>query len=162
LYESQRIVRVDSDLIHSQVVQPTLRFLSQQGFEGPNEEFLNANDHYRDGDFRDAITDAHNAFESTLKAICDQRGWQYEAGARVSDLLRVVRSKGLLPSYLDASFDQLAATLASGLPQLRNNQGAHGQGATPIRTPAYVAAYALHLTATNILFLAEAHGALDS
>ena len=70
-----------------------------------------------------------------------------------------VRANGLLPSYLDASFDQLTATLRSGLPEVRNEEGAHGQGATPRETPNYVAAYALYLAAANILFLAEAHKA---
>ena len=110
---------------------------------------------------KDAITDANNAFESTLKTICDQRLWEYQQGARASDLLKVVRKGGLLPNYLDASFDQLAATLKSGLPEVRNEQGGHGQGPIPRETPGYVASYALHLAAANILFLAEAHKAMD-
>ena len=156
-YESGKITRVDSELIHSQVVQPALLFLNQPGFEGPREEFLDAHAHYRSGEYRDAITDANSAFESTVKAICNQRGWEFSPGASASELLKTVRSNGLLPNYLDNSFDQLAATLSSGLPRVRNNEGAHGQGATPAKTPAYVAAYALHLAATNIVFLAEAH-----
>ncbi len=161
-YESGRIVRVDSELLHAEVVRPVLQFLNQKGFAGPRDEFLSAYDHFRAGENRDVITDANNAFESTLKAICEQRRWSYSPRARASDLLKVVRSKGLLPTYLDNSFDQLAATLKSGLPEVRNNQGAHGQGPTPKETPDYVAAYAIHLAATNILFLAEAHGALGS
>ncbi len=46
------------------------------------------------------------------------------------------------PDYLDKSFDQLIATLSSGLPRVRNEEGAHGQGAKPRATPPYVAAYA--------------------
>ena len=118
---------------------------------------MKAHGHYRAGETKDAITDANNAFESTLKAICDQRGWQYSNGARASDLLKVVRENGLLPSYLDNSFDQLAATLKSGLPKVRGEEGAHGQGAIPRETPDYVASYALHLAAAKILFLAQAH-----
>lgn len=161
-YESGRIMRIDSELLHAEVVRPVLQFLNQKGFGGPRDEFLSAYDHLRAGENRDAITDANNAFESTLKAICEQRGWSYSPRARASDLLRIVRSKGLLPDYLGNSFDQLAATLKSGLPEVRNNQGAHGQGPTPKETPDYVATYAIHLAATNILFLAEAHGALGS
>ena len=74
--------------------------------------------------------------------------------------LKVVRAHGLLPDYLDASFDQLVATLKSGLPKVRNQVGAHGQGAIPRETPDYVAAYALHLAAAKILFLVEAHKAM--
>ena len=62
-----------------------------------------------------------------------------------------------MPSYLDNSFDQLAATLKSGLPRVRAEEGAHGQGSVPRETPVYVAGYALNLAAANILFLAQAH-----
>ncbi len=159
-FEDGKIFRVDSELVHREIVRPVLRYLHERGFEGPREEFLQAHAHYRSGETRDAIVDANNAFESTLKAICDQRQWAYDRGGRASDLLKVVRVNGLLPDYLDPSFDQLAGTLKSGLPKVRNEVGAHGQGARPRETPDYVAAYALHLAAAKILFLVEAHKAM--
>ena len=70
--------------------------------------------------------------------------------------MKVLRAQGLLPDYLDKSFDQLVATLSSGLPQVRNVKGAHGQGPQRTETPEYVAAYALHLAASNIVFLVDA------
>lgn len=118
---------------------------------------MSAHKHYRAGETKDAITDANNAFESTMKAICDQRGWPYQSGATASQLVRVVKENGLLPDKMSKSFEQLAATLKSGLPPVRNEEGAHGQGSDPHRTPDYVAAYALHLAAAKILFLVEAH-----
>ncbi len=160
-FEEGRIFRVDSELIHSEVVRQALRFLNEPGFEGPRDEFLRAHGHYRSGEIEGAVTDANNAFESTLKVVCEQRGWPYPPGARASDLLKIVRNKGLLPDYLDNSFDQLVATLKSGLPKVRGEKGAHGQGAKPQRAPDYVGAYALHLAAANILFIVEAHKALD-
>ena len=156
-FEDGKIIRIDSELIHSEVVKPALRYLQQRGFEGPREEFLKAHTHFRNGEMKDAVTNANNAFESTLKTICKQRKWQYPQGATASNLLNIVRGNGLLPNYLDNSFDQLAATLKSGLPKVRNEQGGHGQGPTPRETPEYVAAYALHLAAAKILFLCEAH-----
>ena len=160
-YERGKIIRVDSELIHSEIVKPALAYLGEPGFEGPRDEFLSAHTHYRAGETKDAITDANNAFESTLRAVCDQRGWSYPDGAPVSALLKILRDNGLLPDYLDNSFTQLAATLRSGLPQVRNREGGHGQGATPRETPDYVAGYALHLAAVNILFIVEAHKAMD-
>lgn len=91
-----------------------------------------------------------------MKAICDIKDWEYKKGARASDLLKILRAKDLLPDYLDNSFDQLAATLSSGLPKVRNEEGGHGQGAQPRATPSYVAAYALHLAAAKIVLLVEA------
>ena len=160
-FEGGRILRVDSELIHSEVVRPALQYLNEPSFEGPRDEFMKAHGHYRSGEMKDAITNANNAFESTLKVVCERRGWSYPRGARAAELLKTVRKHGLLPDYLDNSFDQLAATLHSGLPKVRGEQGAHGQGAKPRRTPDYVAAYALHLAAAKILFIVEAHKAMD-
>ncbi len=156
-FEESMIIRIDSELIHSEVIKPALRFLQQQGFEGPREEFLKAHEHYRDGDTKSAITNANNAFESTLKTICDKNKLQYPEGSTASKLLKIVLKNGLLPGNLGKSFEQLAATLQSGLPNVRNKQGGHGQGSIPLETPEYVAAYALHLAAAKILFLCEAH-----
>ena len=156
-FESGKIIRIDSEFFHSEVVRPALRYLQLRGFEGPREEFLKAHAHFRVGEMKDAITNANNAFESTLKAICNQRQWEYPHSARASDLLKVVRANELLPNYLDNSFDQLAATLKSGLPAVRNEQGGHGQGPSPRETPEYIAAYALHLAAAKILLLCDAH-----
>jgi len=155
-FESGQIVRVDSALVHAEVVRPALHLISDPRFAGPQEEFLSAHAHYRAGEYKDCVTDTLNAFESTMKAICDIKKWEYKKGARASDLVKVLRGNGLLPDYLDNSFDQLIATLSSGLPKVRNEAGGHGQGAEPRATPAYVAAYALHLAAAKIVLLVEA------
>jgi hypothetical protein len=155
-FEEGKIFRVDSELIHAEVVRPALRLLSDSRFSGPEEEFRSAHAHYRAEEFKDAVADALNAFESTMKAICDIKKWPYNKGARASDLIKVLRANNLLPDYLDKSFDQLIATLSSGLPKIRNEEGGHGQGAQPKATPSYVAAYALHLAAAKIKLLVEA------
>lgn len=154
--EATRIVRVDSQYVHAEVVKPALALLAGKGFEGPRQEFLAAHQHYRAGEHRQAVGMAANALESTFKAIFDQKGWAYQKGARISDLVKVARANGMWPDYMDASFDQLLATLQSGLPKIRDNDASHGQGAKPKSVPAYVAAYALHLAASKIVFLAEA------
>ena len=160
-FEAGKLICMESELLHSDVVRPSLAYLNHEGFEGPRAEFLKAHTHYRAGETRAAITEANNAFESTLKAICDQRSWPYPEKPGASHLLKTVRENGLLPDYLDQSFDQLAATLKSGLPKVRGQEGGHGQGPNARPTPRHVAAYALHLAAAQILFLAEAHQALN-
>ena len=155
-FEVGQIIRVDSELLHAEVVKPALHFLADERFSGPRDEYLSAHAHYRAGENKDAITDANNAFESTLKTICDLKGWEYPAGATASKLLKVTRDNKLLPDYFDKSFEQLAATLQSGLPKVRGEEGAHGQGAEPKATPNYIAAYALHLAAAKIVLLVEA------
>ena len=154
--ESTRLIRVDSQYVHAEVVKPALTILSGKDFEGPRQEFLTAHQHYRAGEHRQAVGMAANAVESTFKAIFEQKGWAYQKGARISDLLKVARANALWPNYLDASFDQLVATLQSGLPKIRDNDASHGQGATPKNVPSYIAAYALHLAASKIVFITEA------
>lgn len=154
--EEERLIRVDSQYMHAEVVKPALAILSGREFEGPRQEYLAAHKHYRAGEHRQAVGMAANAVESTFKAIFDKKGWAYQKGARISDLVKVARSKGLWPDYLDASFDQLVATLQSGLPKIRDNDASHGQGATPKKVPGYIAAYALHLAASKIVFITEA------
>jgi hypothetical protein len=43
--------------------------------------------------------------------------------------------------------------LESGVPTIRNKEGGHGQGHEIKEVPEYLTSYALHLTATNLLFL---------
>lgn len=99
---------------------------------------------------------AANALESTFKAIFTAKEWPYVKSARISDLVKVARKHKLWPDYLDLSFDQLVATLQSGLPKIRDNDASHGQGATPKNVPSYLAAYALHLAASKIVFVVAA------
>ncbi len=142
--------------MHAEAVVAALTLLSKPGFEGPQREFLGAHEHYRAGRYKEATTEAAKAFESTMKAICELKGWSYQPGARASDLLKVLRANRLWPDYLDASFDQLVATLSSGLPRVRNEDAAHGQGGVPRAVPGYVAAYALHLADSKMVLMAEA------
>lgn len=152
-FENERIMRIDSQYVHTEVVKSALSLLHTEAFSGAEDEFMSAHAHYRQGEYKDAIVDAGAAFESTMKTICDRMNWTYERGARASDLLKVLHRNRLFPDYLDKSFEQLLAVLKSGLPEVRNHEGSHGQGASPRRTPDHVAAYALHLAATNMVFL---------
>lgn len=155
-FETDQLIRIDSQFIHSEIVKPAIDLLSGPGFSGPRQEFLAAHQHYRNGENRQAVSMAANALESTFKAIFDSKRWQYPKASRISDLVKVARSNQLWPDYLDASFDQLVATLQSGLPKIRDNDASHGQGAIPKEVAGYIAAYALHLAASKIVFLVGA------
>ncbi len=155
-YESGQIMKVNSQYMHSEVVKPALVFLSDPIYEGANEEFLKAHEHYRRRDYKDCMTNCLKAFESCLKAICDGRGWSYDdEKSAAKDLIRIVFSHKLIPTYMQSHFTALISTLESGLPTIRNRKAGHGQGSKKIVVPEYLAAYALHLTASNILLLAK-------
>lgn len=154
-YVEGQIIRVDSHYVHAEVVKPAISLLKHAGFQGPSEEFLSAHKHYREGRNKEAISDALKAFESTMKAICAAMKWTVPENATAKPLIDACFANGLIPSSLTGQFSSLRATLESGLPTIRNKMGGHGQGQKPVEVPDHVAAYALHLAATNIVFLVE-------
>lgn len=155
-YEAGQIIRVDSQLIHAEIVRPALHMLSASMCEGANEEFLSAHAHYRKGRYKECLNDSLNAFESCLKAICKKRGWAYTEKDTARRLIAIVFDEGLIPDFMQSHFSALRSVLESGVPTVRNRLGGHGQGPEKIIVPEYIAAYALHLTASNIVLLARA------
>jgi hypothetical protein len=159
-FEEGKIIRVDSQFIHAEIVKPAIALLHEIGFAGASEEFLQAHEHYRAKRYPEAIAGALKSFESTMKGICDVRAWKYSSSATAKGLIDVILSKELIPSSLESHFSGFRSVLESGLPMLRNKQGGHGQGKDPVVVPPHLAAYALHLAASNIVMLVEAHKAL--
>ena len=160
-YEGGQIFRIDTEFMHREATIPALRVLSDPRFLGADQEFRAAHEHLKAGEYRDCAVDANNALESTMKAICDAKGWTYEKGARVSDLVKLLRREGLFPDFVVLSLEQLLATLKSGLPVVRNEIGGHGQGSAPVEVPEYMAVYALNLAASKIRLLYEAFAASE-
>lgn len=159
-YVNGILVRLDSQFAHAEVVKPALGLLNASGFDGPADEFMRAFQHYRHGRHKEAVAEALKAFESTMKAICEARKWSYPSTSTAKQLMEILFDKGLVPKILESHFTNLRAAMESGLPTLRNKTSGHGQGAVPVEIPAYFAGYALHLMASNIIFLVEAHKAL--
>ena len=156
-YESGKIIKMDSQFIHSEAIKPVLTMLSDPTYKGANEEFLKAHEHYRKGRYKECLNECLKAFESCLKTICKKRNWQYDdKRSTVKDLIQIVFDNELIPTFMQSHFSALKSTLESGLPTARNRQSGHGQGPTQVIVPEYIAGYALHLTASNILLLAKA------
>jgi hypothetical protein len=154
------IVRVDSKYLHAEAVRPALDLLHGAGndFAGPLQEFLQAHEHYRKGETKDAITWALKSFESTLKSICTSRSWTFDPQIdSAKKLLEIVFTNNLVPSFLQAHFTALRSVLESGVPTVRNKTSGHGQGPAPTSVPYHLTRYVLHLTASNIVFLIESH-----
>lgn len=153
-FEGTSIIQLDSQYVHSEAVKPALSILSDKRFHGPQQEFLHAHEEYRKArpedhkKLEDVVAGALKSFESTLKVICDLKKWQYDPKATAAPLVQLVIDKGLIPSYLQSSLE--------GLATLRNRIGGHGQGSQIRDVPYYLASYALHLSASNIVMLVEA------
>lgn len=144
--KQNQIIRIDSSHINQEVVEPVLDFLRGDDFRAANEKFWSALKNYRAGDYEHCITDANAAFESVMRVICKQRGWNSNGTA--DGLIKTLSKKEFIPNYLQSYF-------AQGLPPLRHNQGSAHGSLEPVEVPVYMAGYALHLAATNILFLMQ-------
>ena len=159
-FESNELIRVDSEFLHSEAVKPALTVLRGSAFKGANEEFLIAHEHYRHGRYKECLVDALKTFESTMKAICKLRGWATQPGDTAKALISILSLKtGYSRHTLIRSSPLFDRCSSSGIPTVRNKNGGHGQGTDPFVVPEYLARYALNLTATTILFLVEANSA---
>ena len=155
-FTNGQIVRIDSEFIHAEVVKPVLKLLDQQHYAGAQQEFLKAHEHYRKGNAKEALSECLKAFESVMKAICDKRGWNYSNNATATPLIQVCFDNGLIPSFWQSHYSSLRNLLESSVPTGRNKLSGHGQGTTPVSVPDHLVAYMLHMTASAIVFLAEA------
>ena len=154
-YKSGKIVRVDSELIHAEVVKPALSLLADPMYAGANDEFQKAHAHYQARRNKECMNECLKAFESCLKVICDKRGWAYKDAATAKDLVDIVLDKGLIPRFMESPFNGFKSALI-GVATLRNKRSGHGQGGKIVEVPESMASYALYLTASNILLLARA------
>lgn len=155
-YAQDRIDRIDDEFLYTKVAQPALNALKAHGFDRALREFLSAHQHYTRGEIEDAITDANNAFESTMKVICEHRNIRLSGSENATELINHMVSK-ILPAYLSSSIKSFS-NLLQGLPTVRNKtpSSGHGGGSSSETAPAYMAAYALNLAATNITLLVQA------
>ncbi len=159
-FESGEIIRVDSRLIHAEVVKPALALLNAAEYAGANAEFLEAFEHYRKGDTKECLNECLKAFESTMKAICTKRNWAFKPTDTASALIDVCLKNDLIPPLMQSHIGGVRAALESGIPTIRNRLSGHGQGAQVVNVPEHYASYMLHLTATTIQFLVESEKAL--
>ena len=160
-FNGGQIVRVDSEYMHSQAIKPTIRLLYKRRYSGAQQEFLNAHQHYRKGETKEALNDCLKALESVMKTICDKRRWRYHPkNATAKALIDVCFDNELIPEFWQSQYAALRTLLESGVPTGRNRLSGHGQGTAPVEVPDHIAAYMLHMTASAIVFLAEAEAQL--
>lgn len=152
--ESNELIRIDSQYIHSEAVKPVLNILgSVKNYRGANDEFLSAHEHYRHKRYKECLNDCLKSFESLMKAIHEKHSWSYGKNDTAKKLINSCLSNNLVPQYLQNQFSSVIMLLESGIPTVRNKKGGHGQGAEISSVPDHLASYTLHLTATNLLFL---------
>ena len=76
-------------------------------FEAAEAEFRKAHEHYCHRRYGEANAAGLMALESTLKVICNRRGWQFGERDTASPLIDIVFKEGLVPDYLQSQFGAL-------------------------------------------------------
>lgn len=153
-YINGELIRIDNKLLHGIVVKPALYLLNSEDFDGAEEELRKAFEFRRKGDNKNSILEALKAFESTMKTICDKKGYAYDSNKDTAQkLISTLEKNNFYPSYMNNHLTSLRTTLESGLPVLRNKNAGHGQGATVVNISDEFTEYALHLAATNMVLL---------
>jgi hypothetical protein len=112
-----------------------ISLLNTAGFDGALEEFLDSHEHYRNGKMKEAMSIALKAFESTMKATCDEGGWSYKEGDTAKTLVKAVLDNGLVPHYMETHLAGLRASLEAGLPTVRNKNSGTGRDSSLDRCP---------------------------
>lgn len=150
------LFRIDNQFIHSEIVKLSIRLLQEEKFHSVSDEFLKAHEHFKNGDYKDAIVNAGKSFESAMKKICVEKNYPYNAQKdTASTLINILLKSEFIPSYMQNQFVGLKNTLENSVPTLRNRFGGHGQGELVVNVPESIVKYTINLCATNIVFLIE-------
>ena len=143
-----RIIRAEEELTYQEAVKPALSVLGAPHFEAANQEFRDAMDKYRKGDYEDSLAMCGSAFESVLKVLCKRKRWKYNEQDTSSQLLDVVFSKSTLEPFFKQPL-MLIATMRNKL------SSSHGGGSKVRNVEGHVAQYALTSTAAAIMLLVD-------
>ena len=139
----------DEHLTHEWAIEPAIALLGDSHFTSANQEFLEALEDYRKGDYGDCLTKCGSAFESTMKLICERKGWPYSQKDTAQPLLKTI----IQNSRTETFFEQPLLVIATIRNRLSNS---HGSGIQVRQIPEHVAKYAINATAAAILFVVEA------
>lgn len=140
--------KLDSTFLEEEVLGRATDILGCPELAGAHEEFMKARDHLTDGNARDAITYAGSSVESTLKAVTGGSG-------DLSKLTQAFVEYGM--NDIDKGKAKAAKKALEAVGTLRNELGAHGQGASIVDVPTPYAALAVHLAAAINHFVATQH-----
>lgn len=153
-YEDGLLIRFDSKHTHAEIIKPTLLLLQNEKFQNADDEFRKAFDAYKEGSYEEAIREANNAFESTMKIICHHKNYGLPNKKTATALIAHLREKALIPDFQMEVFNGLAKCLESVSP-IRNNIAGHGKGHEERTIEPSMVSYVLNMTASNIKFLVE-------
>lgn len=148
--ESGEARRIGSPALAEAIVGPALLAARRDGWEQVERSFKEALAHQRGGldENDDALTAAHAALESALKAA----GLR---GDRLSALAKSFRGSSLVPSQLEQVPELLDSLLKRSSAIRDPHSDAHGKAPGSTEVPQALVDLAIHWTGAFIVYLAE-------
>lgn len=151
-----QIIRKESELLVQETIIPAFALLKDNRFSSAEDEMQKAFRFRRAGENAEAILNAAKAFESVMKVICSEMGYEYDADKDTAkNLISHLEKNAFYPPSLNNHIANIRTTLESALPTVRNKKSGHGAGTASTYISDAFADYALHLAATNIVFLVD-------
>lgn len=145
---NKTFVLLDSGYVRDEIITKTEKLLRENSIVGALEEFKESLTALTNGDFKDAVVNAHKSVESVMKAVL-----KIDKHLTFGKLLENVIKAGIVPKYYE-EFLVHFEKLALGAVKERNQPGAgHGQGVQTKQIPKSLAEFAVHLAAVINLFL---------
>ena len=143
-----QVICREDQVLHVEAIEPALTLLSERAFGSANDEFRRALEDYRKGDYNDCLVKCWSAFESVMKIACERSGWPYGQSATASVLVKTILRRSQLPSFLEQPLIVVGT--------LRNQLGSsHGAGDRERSVSRTLAKFAVNVTASGILLIAE-------
>lgn len=138
--------KIDSEYM-AEIIDLAVKLLSQSGFVGPQQEFLEAREAYTEGDYKETIINSNKALESAIKAVLNVNK------GRSDKLIKDLMKSKIIPNYYEGFLTALSS-IFNIVPVQRHQPGAaHGQGKEIVDFPESLAELALHLTGSLIVFM---------
>ena len=151
------VIPFNSEYLYQETVQTPRSLLYNAKFEGPLNEFEKALDLYRKDEFDNAIIEATNAYESTLKAILSAKKVLFdEKEDKIPQLIDKIKETKIVEPIFETVFGSFWGVLKNGPNNIRNLSGnAHGQGIKIKKAQKEYADFVLRTVGTYISFLIE-------
>ena len=149
------IIKIDSETTFNEIIEPTINLTYNKLFKNVNLEYIDAIKSYQKGDNKNCLIKCLNSLESTLKIICDEKGWNYKDNDTSNKLLNICFENELISKKMQSEFTSLRSLLESGIAPVRNHYAGHGKGKEKIIVNDFLARYAFNITGSCILLLIE-------
>ena len=143
--------RIERKILHLDLALPALDLLRDEVFKNTRDNFNLAHRSYQNGNYGECVSNAGKSFESLLKALCKHENLKHDTNEQIGDLVKILCESLFSSGKFNKKFSQSFKFLSD----VRAHFGGHGS-APQEETPDFMARYALHLAATNILFFMQA------